>query len=147
MSKEVVNFFIITVGIVLIGLLMSSGILEGLASFTYFFAKGSSEAMSDSLSELITVSAGTPGDVEIKFQRKSTQYNYNLFFSKRFVFVDSEFSKNLPLGLKQEEMDNLFNRTTSSSGVDFISAEKIVDFHRVTINKKYTNKLEVEIFE
>lgn len=128
---------------------MSSGILQGLATFTYFFAKGSSEAMSDSLSELITVSAGTPGDVQIIFQKGSLQYEYNLLLNKRIVFVDSEFLGELPLGLKQEDMDNLFNKTTSSSGVDFdYSENKIVDFYRVKIKKTYSpNGLEVEIIE
>lgn len=149
MSKEILNFFIITVGILLIALMMSSGILQGLATFTYFFAKGNSEAMSDSLSELITVSAGTPGDVEIIFQKGSSQYEYNLLLNKRIVFIDSEFSKGLPLGLSSEDMDNLFNKATSSSGVDFdYSENKIVDFYRVKIEKTYSpSGLEVEIVE
>lgn len=147
MSKEILNFFIIAVGSILIVLMLSSGILQGIATFIYFFAKGSSEAMSDNISELITVSAGTPGNVEIIFQKGSTKYHYNLIFNKQVIFVDGEYSNILPLGFKKEEIDNLFNKKTSSSGVIFTSSNKIVDFFDIKINKKYSDKLEVEIIE
>ncbi len=149
MGKEALNFILITIGIFIITLMMAGKILEGVAVFTYFFVKGSSEAVSDGLSELITVSAGVPGSVEIIYLKPATKFFYTALFGRRMVFIDAEQgATSLPLGFNQEELENLFKKTSSSSGVDFTAPDKIENFFDVKIRKEYSiNKLKVEIIE
>lgn len=147
MANEIFYIIIITLGIIVISIMMSAKILQGIVTFTYFFAKGSSEAVSDGLSELITVSAGTPGNVEINYGKPSDTYEYDLLFGKSFVVVDAKFKANsLPLGFQKEELEKLFRKTSSGTGTEFTAPDSIENFDLIKIKKGFSaSGLKVEV--
>ena len=143
---EAINYVILTIGLVLGSIIIASKLIESATTFTYFFAKGNSEAVSNNISELITVASGTPGNVEINYIKPSTKYDYTIFFGKRMVFVDTEVNeRSLPLKLKKEDIEDLLKNTASSSAIDFEVPNQIGNLFHIEIKKEFSNQLNVKI--
>ena len=137
--SESLEFFIITFGIIIISIFAARSLIDAINIFVYFFSKSNAEAVSQQISELITVSVGTPGNVTIKFSKPSGA-NYNVYFKGKLVFVEI-YDYKKPLGLSDEDIQKLGNKSYSSTSVEFESND-FLDFEIIEIKKDEKIKLD-----
>jgi hypothetical protein len=119
--SEPIEFFIITFGIIIISIFIAKTLIDAINIFIYFFSKANAEAVSQQISELITVSAGTPGNVTIKFVKPSGA-DYNVYFKGKYVFVEI-YNYKKPIGISDKDIESLGNKSYSSTSVDFESKD------------------------
>jgi hypothetical protein len=131
--SEPLEFFILTFGIIIISIFAAKSLIDAINIFIYFFSKANTEVVSDQISELITVSAGTPGNVEISFVKPEGS-DYNVYFKGKIVIVEA-YNYKKPIGLSDEDLEKIFNKTYSSTSVDLESKE-FLDFYIIKIQKK-----------
>ncbi|MEM5799550.1 MAG: hypothetical protein QXZ43_02710 [Candidatus Aenigmatarchaeota archaeon] len=136
--SEPLNFFLIFFGLTIVFLFVLKPMIDAINIFVYFFSKANSQAISETISELITVSAGTPGNVTITFV-KPLGYNYNVYFKDKLVFVEI-FDSKKPIGISDKDLEKIGNRSYSSSAVSFES-EDFLDFEIIKIQKNEKIKL------
>ncbi len=136
--SETIEFFIITFGIIVIFLFSAKPLIDLIASFVYFFSKANSEYISDTISELITVSAGTPGNVNIKFIKPSG-YDYDIYFKGKMVYVET-YNYKKPIGISNEELEKIGNKSYSSSPVNF-EHKNFLNFQIIEIEKNQKIKI------
>jgi len=94
MGKQIIIEIIIMIGIVLIFVIASIRFTEPIAEFTFFFVRDSGEVVGDTISNLITISGGMPGDIEIKYRKPSSDdYTYQINTNKKIIFVKANPSQ------------------------------------------------------
>jgi len=136
--SEPLEFILIIFGIIVISIVAVKPLIDAISLFVYFFSKANAEAVSQQISELITVSAGTPGNVNIKFVKPSGA-DYNLYFRGKLVFVEI-YNYKKPPGLSEEDIEKLGSKSYSSASADFESRD-IADFEMIEIEKREKIKL------
>ncbi|MEM5776898.1 MAG: hypothetical protein QXJ06_00425 [Candidatus Aenigmatarchaeota archaeon] len=130
--SELVEFILITIGLIAIFITIAKPLIDLINVFIYFFSNANSQYLSELISELITVSAGTPGNVKIIFA-KPKDYEYNVYFRDKMVFVDL-VSYNKFIGMSNDELKKLMNKSYSSSAVEFES-KNFLNFEVIVIEK------------
>ncbi|MEM2174855.1 MAG: hypothetical protein QXI58_04455 [Candidatus Micrarchaeia archaeon] len=137
--SEPVEFILVSFAFIIFCILLAKIIIDSINIFVYFFAKASPEQMSETISGLVTISAGTPGNVKINFA-KPKDYDYNVYFKDRMVFVEI-YDYQKPIAVIDEEMKYLLNKSHSSSAVYF-TARNFFDFDILVIQKEQTIKID-----
>lgn len=136
--SEPLEFILLSFGLVVFSVFLGKIIIDSINIFIYFFAKASPQQMSNFISELITVSAGTPGNVKINFV-KPEDNEYNIYFKDRMVFVEI-YDYKKPVGISDEEFEKLVKKSHSSSAVSF-EARNFHGFEVLIIEKEEKIKL------
>jgi hypothetical protein len=136
--SESIEFILIIFGIIVISIIAAKPLIDAISVFVYFFSKANAEAVSQQISELITVSAGTPGNVNIKFIKPSGA-DYNVYFRGKFVFIEI-YNYKKPPGFSEEDIEKLGNKSYSSASADF-EGKDIADFEMIEIEKREKIKL------
>ena len=140
MGKEVVIAFIMMVAWVLVFLWAGQTILQAAAVFSFFLVKDSTESVTDTLSGIITVTAGVPDKARIIYFSPSSDYTYNVFFGKREVFVTGKYTGSEDYFNLGEEIERWLTRLPSTTGIDFEPKEdSIENFATISINKTLDN--------
>lgn len=148
MGKEVIVAFVMMIAWIFVFLWVARTILESVAVFVYFFVKDNAETTTETLSGLITASAGTPGEVKIIFTRPSLDYQYIAYFDKKIVFVSAQYVGKQSYFNLEDELKSWISFLPSSSGVEFEpQEEQIENFLTISINKTYDNGLKINVGE
>ena len=132
--SEPIEFIVIMFGIIVICIIAAKPLIDAISVFVYFFSKANAEAVSQQISELITVSAGTPGDVNIKFL-KPYRADYNVYFKGKLVFVEM-YNYKKPLGLSDEDIEKLGAKSSYSSASTEFEAQNFLNFEIIEIEKR-----------
>ncbi|MBU5688654.1 MAG: hypothetical protein KQA41_00285 [Candidatus Aenigmarchaeota archaeon] len=130
--SEPINFYIIVFGLIVISIVILIPIINSINVFIYFFSKSNSEYVSEMITELVTVSSGVPGDVEIKFVKPS-ENKYNIMFNQKMVYVEM-YDYKKPLGISDDLIEEMSKKSYYSSAVNFTS-NNILDFNLIKIRK------------
>jgi len=136
--SEPLNVILIFFGLLVIYVLVSKPLIEAISIFVYFFSKANSQYLSEKISETITVSYGTPGNVKVTIV-KPEGYNYNAYFNKKMVLIES-YESQKPSVISREDIRKFNNISYSSSAVEFES-QNFFDFNIITIEKADSIKL------
>jgi hypothetical protein len=130
---------------ILIAVWIVSVVLNSIVIFMNFFIRDSAEFVTDSISSLITVSAGVPGKVKTTFTKPSMIYRYTVYFNKKLVFVSAQYTEEGGIFSSLTEMiKSWLSFLPSSSGIEFESQEdQIEDFLAISIDKIYDNELKI----
>ncbi|MBU5688470.1 MAG: hypothetical protein QW350_01570 [Candidatus Aenigmatarchaeota archaeon] len=131
--SEPLNFYIIIFGLIIISISVLIPIIRSINIFVYFFSKSNSEYVSESLSELITVSSGVPGNVEIIFVKPS-EGKYKLKFNQKMIYAEM-YDYKKPLGISDDIIEKNSKQSYYSSAVNFKSSD-ILDFILIEIKKE-----------
>lgn len=88
--SESLEFFILMFGLVSMSIIFSKSAIDGINTMIYFFSKANAKSVSDDISELITVSGGTPGKVNITYVKPGKDFEYDVDIYENFIVIDSQ---------------------------------------------------------
>lgn len=149
MSKVVIVAIITTIAFVLCFWLVGGEILNGVATFVYFFVKDSAEVVSETISGVTMAAVGTPGHVKVLYNRPSFNYIYNVKFDEKLVFVSAQSKSDKKIGITEEqieEIEGLLSKLPSTFGIEFsYPSDSILSFNMINIEKDYVDELSVEL--
>ncbi len=122
MSEEIITQIVSIIAIILVFVIAAIRLAEPIAAFVYLFVKDSGEVVGDTVSNLVTLSAGVPGDVNIKYTKPSVDYRYEIDVNKKIIFVKASLSKDQEKSINKEKIEeylNIINQEVySDSGVE-----------------------------
>jgi hypothetical protein len=97
--------------------------------------------VAEKISGLITVSAGTPGTVEVEYTTPE-DYEYDITFEKKIIFIERRGGRELDIPTEELEVKS----SQSAVGVDFSpSQEEFINFHKIMIEKAPDSSINVGV--
>lgn len=118
----------------------------------YFLVRDSGEVVGSTLSSIITMSPGIPGDVKIVYLKPSLKYDYTVDFHEKIIGLETEAKSTFERKVKgkvdqYEEFEKVINALLFPTiGIQIKDPPgRIIKFSDIEINKIYKDNLDVRV--
>ena len=124
----------------LIFILAATKLAEPMAETIYFLVRDSADITANTLSDIIAITGGMPGDVELHVIKPSYEYQYIIGFSEKLVRVDAMGGEEIEL--PEEIKSSVFSGIGTE--IDNIDCKSNV-FSKIIIEKSYDDGLNIKV--
>lgn len=138
MSSNVITEIISLIAFVLLFIFAAITFARPITQFVYYFVKDSGEVVCETISDLVTISAGTPGEAKIIYTKPSSDFTYQIDIYKKIIYIKSDLEKQVGSTREKiiESLGTIEQESYSTTGVEIKNEESTVRLFSIIINKK-----------